>query len=380
MYNKVKPKKLLIVVNTDWFFISHRLCIAQEALAKGWEVFVAAEDSGRAKEIIDKGINYIDFSFSRSGTNPISEIKTLYSFYNVYKRIKPDIVHHVTLKPVIYGSTISKVLKIRGTVNAISGLGYNFTGERTGLIQRMMISLMKYGFKQRNLGVIFQNKDDYEELKKLGVLNPNNNIFFIKGSGVDLKRFKQLPFPKSDKIIILLPIRMLWDKGVMELSKASQLLKEKYKTKIKFVLSGLADTENKAGVTEEFLKEWEEEGYVSWIGYQKDMINVYKNSHIVVLPSYREGMPKSLIEACAIGRPIVTTNAIGCRDCVEEGKNGYKVPIKSVEELAYAIEKLILSKEDRIRMGNYSRNKAEKEFSQEAVVNRHLEIYDYLYE
>ena len=289
-------------------------------------------------------------------------------------------MHHVTLKPVIYGSAVSKLLKIKGTVNAISGLGYNFTGERKGLVQKMMISLMKYGFKQKNLGVIFQNEDDYKELNNLRILRPSNNIFFIKGSGVDLKTFKQFPFPNREKIIILLPIRVLWDKGVMELRRASELLKEKYQNKIKFVLSGLADVENRAGVTEEFLKDWEEEGYVSWIGYQKDMINIYKNSDIVVLPSYREGMPKSLIEACAIGRPIVTTNAIGCRECVEEGKNGYKVPIKSIEDLARAIEKLIISEEDRIRMGNYSRRKAEKEFSQEIVVNRHLEIYEHLYE
>ena len=173
---------------------------------------------------------------------------------------------------------------------------------------------------------------------------------------------------------------MLWDKVVKEFRAATDLLKSKYKGKVLFVLSGLADTENKAGVTKDYLKDWEEDGFVNWIGYQKDMVSVYQNSHIVVLPSYREGMPKSLIEACAIGRPIVTTDAIGCRECVDEGINGFKVPVKSVNELADAMEKLILNNSLRVSMGNKSRQKAEKEFSQEIVIHKHLNIYNTLYE
>lgn len=372
-------RRLLIVVNVDWFFISHRLCIAKEALKEGWNVYVAAEDTGRSGEIEEHGIKFVNTPFSRSGTNPIQEFKTLLVFNKLYKNVKPDVVHHVTLKPVIYGSVISRLHKIKGALNAISGLGYNFTNERRGLIQKLMISLMKYGFNQNKLSVIFQNRDDYNEIKSLGIISESNKIHFIKGSGVNLKEFKQASFPFSEKIIVLLPTRMLWDKGVKEFRKATELLKDKYFGKVLFILCGLSDLENKAGVTEEYLRDWEEEGYVKWLGYQKNMIDIYKNSHVVVLPSYREGMPKSLIEACAIGRPIVTTNAIGCKECVEESKNGYKVPVKSVKELAEAIEKLILSKSDRIRMGNYSRQKAEKEFSQEKVIKRHIEIYEELY-
>jgi glycosyltransferase involved in cell wall biosynthesis len=241
-----------------------------------------------------------------------------------------------------------------------------------------MLRLLKFGLTQDNLSVIFQNKDDYKEVKLLGVLSKKNKTNFIKGSGVDLKKFYHSEFRDTGKIKILFPVRMLWDKGVDELRKASEILKEKYSDRILFILSGLADIENKAGVTEEYLKDWEEEGYVEWIGYQKNMVDVYQNSDIVVLPSYREGMPKSLIEACAIGRPIVTTNAIGCRECVEEGENGYKVPVKSVKELANALEKLILSEKDKIRMGNYSRKKAEIEFSQKKVIEKHLKIYSEL--
>ncbi|WCM42252.1 glycosyltransferase family 4 protein [Flavobacterium sp. CBA20B-1] len=368
-------KTLLMVCNTDWFFISHRLCIAQEAIEEGWEVLVACEDTGRAAEIAVDGIKYIDFKFSRSGTNPITELNTLKQFYALYKSVKPDVVHHITLKPVTYGSIAAKILKIKGVVNAVSGLGYNFTGSRKGLVQKMMVKLMKYGFNRDNLTVIFQNGDDQKALEELKIISSKNKIQRIKGSGVDLNKFAHSPFPGFDPIKVLLPSRMLWDKGVKELKEASDLLKEKYKVKLQFILSGLADEDNKAGVSAEYLNNWQDEEYVKWIGYQKDMVQVYQDSHIVVLPSYREGMPKTLIEACAIGRAIITTYAIGCRECVDEGINGLKVPVYSVVELAQAIEKLVLNPKLIESMGNESRLKAEREFDVNSVVKKHLEIY-----
>lgn len=374
-----KPK-ILYVVNVDWFFISHRLCIAEQAIENGWEVIVAAEDSGRSKEITASGINFIPFPFSRSGTNPFIELQLLIKFRQLYKDSAPDIVHHITLKPVIYGSLAAKFTKIPSVVNAVSGLGYNFTGDNQGRVAKIMIKLMKVGFKHKNIGFIFQNKDDYSELRDLGVLNEKNKIFYIKGSGVDLKKFNQTPLPNADRLVILFPVRMLWDKGVAELREATRLLKDKYSNRIQFILSGLADNDNKAGVSSNYLKDWEDGEYVKWIGYQKDMVAIYNSSNIVVLPSYREGMPRTLIEACAIGRPIVTTNAIGCRECVDEGVNGFKVPVKSTIELANAIEKLIVNPELMLKMGFASRVKAEKEFDQLNVVRKHFEIYQELYE
>lgn len=372
-------KTLLMVANVDWFFISHRLCIAQEAAKQGWRVFVAAEDSGRGKEIEVDGITFIDFRFSRSGTNPANELKTLLAFRTLYRQISPDVVHHITLKPVIYGSVIAKLLNIKGVVNAISGLGYNFTGDRQSSVQKIMLKLMKYGFNTKKLSIIFQNKDDEAELRRLGVISPDNLIIRIKGSGTDLEKFAHSEMPSFERIKILLPIRMLWDKGVKELKEASDILKENYKDKVQFILSGLADEENKAGVCASYLNEWQNGKYVIWIGYQKNMVEVYNNSHIVVLPSYREGMPKTLIEACAIGRAIVTTDAIGCRECVDEGINGFKVPVYSINELALALERLILDHDLIKKMGQNSRIKAEKEFDVNNVIAKHLELYNDLY-
>ncbi|MDM1496786.1 glycosyltransferase family 4 protein [Myroides odoratimimus] len=367
------------MANVDWFVISHRLCIAVEAVKQGWKVFVAAEDTGRGHEINQNGVEFVDFRFSRSGTNPLTELNTLKKFKDLYRRIEPDVVHQVTLKPIIYGSIAAKQLGIKGVVNAVSGLGYTFTDGRQGLVQKLMLKMMKYGFNRPNLSIIFQNGDDQEVLTKLGAVNVTNRMYRIKGSGVDLDKFEQKPFPIFDVIKIVLPSRMLWDKGVKELCIATDRLKSKYKDSIQFILAGMVDSDNKAGVPEKYLREWEEGEYVKWIGYQKDMVAVYANSHIVVLPSYREGMPKTLIEACAIGRPIVTTDAVGCKECVDEGENGYKVPVGSVKELAEALEKLILNQEDILKMGEAGRLKAEREFDVKHVVAQHLLIYDELF-
>lgn len=368
-------RRILFVTNVDWFFISHRLVIAIEARKRGFEVIVAAGDTGRSQEIRDKGIRFINLSISRSGTNPFKELKTLINLFIIYKSINPDVVHHITLKPVIYGSIISKLLRISGVVNAISGLGYNFTNGRQSFVQKAMLHIMRFGFCRKNLVVIFQNENDQEELTDLGIINSRNEIVRIKGSGVDLGKFHESPFPAFNRIKILLPSRMLWDKGVKELREASNNLKEKYGNKIEFILSGLADEDNKAGVPTSYLKDWDDGEYVKWIGYQKNMFKIYQNSHIVVLPSYREGMPKSLLEACAVGRAIVTTNTIGCKETVDEGINGFRVPVASSNDLAIALEKLI-NNHDLIKlMGYNSRVKAEKEFDVKNVVEKHIEIY-----
>jgi glycosyltransferase involved in cell wall biosynthesis len=373
-------KTLLLVANVDWFLISHRLCIAVAAKKQGWEVHVACEDTGRANEITREGIHFIDFVFSRSGTNFLSETATIRNFYQLYKSVRPDVVHHITLKPVIYGSFVARRLGIHGVLNAVSGLGYTFTESRKGPVQKVMVQFMKYGFNRDNLAFIFQNKDDLAELSNLGVVSAENMINTIKGSGVNLEHFKYAPAEHKDRVVILFPTRMLWDKGTAELREASELLFSSYKDKICFLLAGLADEDNKAGVPASYLREWEHGEYIKWIGYQKDMVAVYKRADIVVLPSYREGMPKTLIEACAMGKPIVTTNAIGCRECVDEGVNGFKVAVKDANALANALRKLIDNEQLRMVMGRASREKAEKEFDQRDVIAKHLMIYQSLFD
>ncbi len=372
-----KVKTLLIVANIDWFLISHRLIIAKAAVKAGWRVIVACEDTGRGSEISVEGIEFIDFKFSRSGTNPIDELKTIIKFKKFYKRVQPDIIHHISIKPVVYGSYAAKKLGSNiGVVNAISGLGYAFTDGRVGLVQKLIIRLMRYGFKQPNLSVIFQNNDDKQLLIDHNVIQPENTLHLIKGSGVDLEVYSFTKLPKNkERLKILFPARMLWDKGVAELREATEFLQDKFANKVQFLLAGFTDEGNKAGVPSSYLNAWQDGEYVKWLGHQSNMVELYKECDIVVLPSYREGLPKALIEACAIGRPIVTTNAIGCKDCVDEGINGFKVPTKSGVLLAEALEKLITDEGLRGKMSLAGRKKAEAEFDVKSVIKKHLDIY-----
>jgi glycosyltransferase involved in cell wall biosynthesis len=372
--------KLLIVCNVDWFLISHRLGIIKQAVKEGYDVVVAAEDTGRSNEITVLGVQFINLKFSRSGTNPLKELSVLLKFYSLYLSVKPDIVHHITMKPVVYGSFVAKRLGIKGVVNAIAGLGTSFTAKNQGLFLTLVGKLMRYGFNRKNLSVIFQNDNDYQDLKSSGILNEElNSVRYTKGSGVDLNVFDYSEPVKKEKLHILFPTRMLWDKGVKELKKATQILQDEFSDKIVFLLAGLADDGNKGGVSKEYLQEWDDGKYVKWIGYQKNMVDIYKSSDIVVLPSYyREGIPKALIEACASGRPIVTTNSIGCKECVDEGINGFKVQPRNEVELADALKKLITNEVLRHDMGKASRDKAIREFSVEKVIDIHMDIYSKL--
>ena len=372
-----RDKLLLMVINVDWLFLLHRLEIAQEALNQGWKVVVAAKATGKENEIREQGFEFVNINISRSGTGLVKEFKTFLKLYFLYKKQQPDVAYQVTMKPVIYGTLASKLLEI-STLNSISGLGYNFTDERKGMVQSIMIKMMRYGFNKKKNSLIFENVEDCQELRNLNIINDQNTINIIKGIGVDLNKFRSNEQVSTEKVRILLPTRMLWDKGVKEFVEAALLLKNKYKDKVIFILCGRLDDENKEAVPKKYLDENQITGYIEWIGNQADMVAQYIKSDIVVLPSYREGLPVVLMEACAMAKPIVTTDAIGCKECVQEGKNGYKVPVKSVLELAEAIEKLINSPEDRIKMGKYSRQKAEKEFDKTVVVKKHLSLCEQL--
>jgi glycosyltransferase involved in cell wall biosynthesis len=374
--NGCSVKKLFIVVNVDWFFLSHRLPIALEALKRGYDVTICAIDTGKKKEIESYGLKFKPLPTSRSGTNAITELKVLLFLLNWYRREKPDIVHHVAMKPVTYGSIAAKCIGVKRVVNALSGLGFLFiNADKNKIIHSLLSRFFKFGFNNPNLRFILQNQDDLGMIKDLKILK-DNQVFLIKGSGVSLSSFKYIIEPDTTSLKIVLPARMLWDKGIREFIQAARILKSSYGNKIIFILAGPVDTENKATITESQLLDWNTEGIVSWIGFQTNMIQVLNEAHIVVLPSYREGLPKSLIEACAIGRPIVTTDVPGCREVVVNGVNGFLVPDKNEEALAKAIEKLILDKALRIKMGKEGRIIAEQSFSLESVIEQTFAIYE----
>lgn len=369
-------KKLFIVVSVDWFFLSHRLPIGLEALKRGYSVSIFAVDEGKSEEIKAHGFEFIPLPTSRAGMNIFKELAVVNFLRKYYKREKPDVVHHVGVKPVTYGSIAAKLCGIPRVVNSLSGLGFLFiNADANKLAVSMVRRMFSYGANNPAVRFILQNRDDYAMITDMNLV-PDKHISVIKGSGVDLNDYAYSEEENSDPVKFLLPARMLWDKGIGEYVKAAEIINKKYPGKAKFLLAGFVDEGYKLKIEKSQLLAWNEEGNVEWIGFQSDMVGLISSVHVVVLPSYREGLPKSLIEACAIGRSIITTDVPGCREVVEDGINGLKVKLKSVDELAEAIEKLLLDKELRISMGKQGRALAEKEFSIDNVINKHFQIYE----
>lgn len=370
-------RRLFFVTNVDHFFISHRLPLALRALKEGYEVWLLAADTGHRKKLEALGIHFISIPFKRSGLNPFHELKCLGLLFKYYRRYQPDLIHHITLKAALLGALAAKLAFCRQVVNALSGMGYTFTDERNGRLQQIILLLIRTAFKSDSFSFILQNPDDIEMIRSLHLV-PSSHIHLIKGSGVDLNIFRYVPPVKKKKLHILFPARILLDKGVLEFIKAAKILRDEVKEQALFLLAGDCDEENLSVLKKEKLIPLLEPGYIEWLGFQENMYTLFRKSDIVVLPSYREGLPKALIEACAVGRPIVTTDAPGCRECVRENWNGFLVPVKDSKFLARAIHKLIEDEKERIEFGNHSRRLAEQEFSLTAVVDKHMEIYSNL--
>lgn len=367
-------RKLFIVVNVDWFFLSHRLPIAKAAQKNGYDVTILTQNTGRFDEIKKEGLDVVDVPFKRSGTNILNELRVIYTLIKEFKKLKPDVIHNVAMKASIYGSIAAKWVKTGKIINAISGLGFVFSNEKAGLLKKVLLRMMNFAFKSSRVHFIFQNPDDYRLFQENSFASYSNSII-IKGSGIDLNEFKFCEPPQNDKLVIVLVARMLEDKGIREFKDASDFLRPEFENKIEWILIGPVDKENPSTLTENELHKMVIPGYFEWVGYQENIQEFYERSDIVSLPSYREGLPKSLIEACAIGRPIVTTDAPGCKECVDDGINGYLVPVGDSKELADKIKLLVDDENLRIDFGKRSRLKAEKEFSIDNVVEKTLKLY-----
>ncbi len=367
-------RKYFLVVNVDWFFLSHRLELALKMKSEGYDVFILTKNSGRREEIEQHGLKFINIDFERSGKNPLKELALVTELKRLYKHHRPAIIHHVTIKPAIYGSIAAKGLTGTKVVNAISGLGFNFIEGRDGLVQKLLRRLMKYAFS-KNVNFIFQNPDDQQLYRQMGFLK-NNKHCLIKGAGVDAEKYTYvLPQPKA-RIVVVVTARMLYDKGIAEFIAAAGILKEKWQDKATFLLAGDIDLANPAGIPEAVIKASLIDDYLCWIGYSKNVQQLLIDADIACLPSYREGLPKSLIEAMAVGRPIVTTNVPGCRECVDEGVNGFLVPAKDATSLASALERLLADEHLRAKMGEQSREKMVRELSLEKVLKDTIAFYE----
>lgn len=310
----------------------------------------------------------------RGGTNLLNDLKTCFNIWKFFKKEKPDIVHLIANKPYLYGGIISRILRVPSLLSTISGLGTLFVSKdlKIRFLRFILNPIYKLTFNHKNQIIIIQNKSDLKELVEWGVLNPIKTKL-LKGSGVKIENYTHLDEPSGTPIICF-AARLLRDKGVYEFISAGRLLKKRG-IKVRLLLAGDLDENNRSGLSADDLAKLKEEASIEVLGYQKDIPKLYSKSHIICLPSYREGLPKSLIEAAAASRAIVTTDVPGCRDSIISGKTGLLVPVKDHIKLADALQWLIEHPKERIAMGQAGRKLAEKEFIIEKIVKKHIEIY-----
>lgn len=377
-------KRIAYVVNHVAFFVSHRLPLAEGAHQAGFDVRLITGQAGSAemeltavKQLQAAGVSHRRAVFSSSGMNPLIELVGLLQLVWFILWFRPDIVHCASPKGVLYGGLAARICRVRGLVLAISGMGYAYTAgtERAGmrsLVRRVYGALAGFAFRHPNLRVIVQNQDDYKSVIDKGLAR-SSSLCLIPGSGVDFSLFEGcLPANKSN--IVLLPARMLKDKGVEEFVEAARRIKAQAPD-WRFVLAGAAGYDNPSSIGEAQLQSWQTEGCVEWLGHVNDMVPLFRDSAIVCLPSYREGMPKALLEAAAAGCSVVTTDVTGCREAVEVGVTGDLVPVRNIDALANTLLSLMKNEKRRHAYGVYGQERARALFSVKSVVRRTVNIY-----
>ena len=377
-------KKLYFIVNQGAFFVSHRLELALNAKKLGWKVKLLIGQSGSdemelpaVEKLKEHGIEFQRLSYSPTGMNPFTEIWGVICLIYILIKDKPDLVHTVSPKGMLYGGLSSRIARVKYLVLAVSGMGYLYTNDAVGIkkiILKLANSLTQFIVNHPNKKIIVQNKDDYSFFLKVMAVE-SNDIVLIPGSGVDLSKFKNII--TQDNHSVILPARLLIDKGVNEFVQAAKVLIEKG-IKWRFILVGSASYDNPTSIGDKQVKQWVDEGIVEWLGHSVDMLPVYNACDIVCLPSYREGMPKVLLEAAAAGKPVVTTDVVGCREAIIPDVTGLLVPAGNTLELASALEKLILNKDLRSELGSNGRKLANEKFSIKSVVESTFNTYSML--
>lgn len=371
----VGDKRLLFVVTEDWYFLSHRIALARAAQADGWQVHLATRVGEHEKRLRDEGIIVHPLTWNRRSKNPFAEIRALLALVSICRKVRPAIVHYVALKMIVYGAIVQLFAPRSYAVNAVSGLGsvFSVSSLRTRLLRTLINSVLAWFLSRQTGIVIVQNPDDGDFFRERGFV-PKDGITLIAGAGIDTETFRPGPEPAGDTIVASVVARMLWDKGLAETVEAARLLKAR-NIPVRLRLIGPPDPENPNSVNTDALRQWSDEGLVEWMGARSDIDNVWAESHIGVLASYREGLPRSLLEAAACGRPMVTTDTSGCRMLVKHDENGLVVPVADAVALADAIERLAVDPDLRARLGKRAREMVLERFSDAVIVEAFLALY-----
>ena len=368
-----RPQKILFLVTEDWYFWSHRLPIARAARDSGFDVIVATRVNAHGDRIRKEGFTLVPLRLRRRRSDPWSEIASFLELVRVYRRERPAIVHHVAMKPVIYGSMAAALAGVPRVVNALAGLGYVFTSEgaRAAFLRPIIRFALSKLLGRAGSRVIVQNPDDAAVVHSLGV--PDDRIAIIPGSGVDTRRFAPSAEP-SDPVVVCMVSRMLWDKGVGELVSAARSLADEIPA-LEVWLVGPPDPENPASIPESKMMALAAADNIKWLGQREDIAELWRRAHIAVLPSYREGLPKSLIEAAACAKPLIACDVPGSREIVVDGVTGLLVPARDADALARAIRRLASDRELRRRLGQAARERVIERFGEARVVDDTLALY-----
>ncbi|MFP4279492.1 MAG: glycosyltransferase family 4 protein [Halochromatium sp.] len=372
-----RPPRLLFLVTVDWFFASHFLARACAAQRAGYEVLVMTHLEGEHARLRAAGLVPIHWQVRRRGLNPLTELRSLWQVVRAYRRYQPDLVHQIALKPIIYGTLAARLSGVRHLINAPVGMGFVFTS-KTALarVLRPLLRLaLRWLLNPPGSRVVFENADDRAQALAGGLVREQAAVL-IRGAGVDVRRIRPIAEPPGIPKVLLVA-RMLWDKGVGEFVAAAHLLRARG-VRARYLLIGGADPDNRACIEPAQLQAWCAEGVVEWLGHRHDIAALMADAHIVALPSYREGLPKALLEALAAGRPIVATDVPGCREAVIAGQTGLLVPARDPVALADALAYLLECPRLRHRFGNAGRRLAEQAFTTEQVERATLALYSTL--
>jgi len=369
------PVTIVLLVTEDWYFWSHRLPIARAARAAGARVVVATRVGSLRRAIEAEGFVLAALPWRRRSSNPFNELRALIAIVRLYRRERPDLVHHVAIKPVVYGGIAARLARARAQVNAIAGFGYVEVSRhaKARVLRRVFRAVLRFAWSGNGVHAIVQNDDDRDALAHTGLLTPAH-VHVIRGSGVDVMRFTPSPEPSSDRVRAVYAGRLLWSKGIRELVDAARELRAR-NVPVDVVLVGSPDPENPESVPAREVESWVRDGLVEHRPWTDDMVAVWRDAHIAVLPSYREGLPKALLEAAASGRPMVATDVPGCREIARDGVTAVCVPPRDASSLAGAIGRLAADAPLRARLGSAAREMVVRDYAESIVVDATLDLY-----
>jgi glycosyltransferase involved in cell wall biosynthesis len=367
--------KLLIVINDDYFFCSHFLPISKIIAEQNrYEIYVVTRDTGYKKQIQLAGFHFIHANIRRGVGNIFNNILYFFRLVQIYNKVKPDIIQHITVKNILIGTAASIFYRSASVINYFSGLGYVFLKPPHRILKKLVSESLLIIDRCRKTLFLFENADDQKEILAI-IKSDRVNSNIVNGVGIDLEEFHYTPLPDLAIKDILFPARLLGSKGIFDLIEAATLLEEKLSGKARFIIAGKIDRDNPAHISGRQLRNLIDGTYIKWVGHVNDIKPLMAQSSLIVLPSYREGLPKALVEACAIGRAIIAYDVPGCRECVIDNYNGYLVAPYRIEMLAQKIKSLISDHELLKFMGINSRVIAERKFSIYDVSNHLSEIY-----